>query len=344
MKNNRSKSFIFFAGLLLSLSLVACSASGYSYNREKGVYETGAANYEVYDRSMAEMDEAAGMKEEGIGGLSVNPALDSRSLSGRKLITTGTISMETKSFDETLSAITKRVEELNGYLESSTVQQQDYYYNSYYYGSMPEESTERRIAELSARIPSDRYREFLETLRSVGKTTYFSEEKRDITLEYNDVELHKKSLLVEQERLLVLLESAQEVEDVFTIESRLSEIRYAIDAYESDLRLYDNQVDYSTIHISLYEVVTFTEKKTESLGTRIARRFQESLRSLKYFLTEALLDLIGILPFLVLAIIAFVILYLIIKALIRRDMKRKAKKLADKEKSPALSSGAFPHH
>ena len=268
MKNNRSKSFIFFAGLLLSLSLVACSASGYSYNREKGVYETGAANYEVYDRSMAEMDEAAGMKEEGIGGLSVNPALDSRSLSGRKLITTGTISMETKSFDETLSAITKRVEELNGYLESSTVQQQDYYYNSYYYGSMPEESTERRIAELSARIPSDRYREFLETLRSVGKTTYFSEEKRDITLEYNDVELHKKSLLVEQERLLVLLESAQEVEDVFTIESRLSEIRYAIDAYESDLRLYDNQVDYSTIHISLYEVVTFTEKKTESYADR----------------------------------------------------------------------------
>ena len=59
----------------------------------------------------------------------------------------------------------------------------------------------------------------------------------------------KKSLEIEQERLWALLEKADSLDAVVALEARLSEIRYELESYTSQLRLYDNQVDYSTVSI-----------------------------------------------------------------------------------------------
>ena len=63
----------------------------------------------------------------------------------------------------------------------------------------------------------------------------------DVTLRYVDVDSHKKALETEQERLLALLEKAENVEDIITIENRLSDVRYELENYESQIRLLDNQ-------------------------------------------------------------------------------------------------------
>lgn len=52
-----------------------------------------------------------------------------------------------------------------------------------------------------------------------------------MTLQYVDVESRKKALETEQERLMELLSSAENMEDLLAIESKLSEVRYELENY-----------------------------------------------------------------------------------------------------------------
>ena len=56
-----------------------------------------------------------------------------------------------------------------------------------------------------------------------------------------------------------LLSTAENMEDLLSIESKLSDIRYEIESYESQLRLLDNQIDYSTVHVEIFEVERMTD-------------------------------------------------------------------------------------
>ena len=67
------------------------------------------------------------------------------------------------------------------------------------------------------------------------------------------------------------------MEDIITIESRLSEVRYQIESMESQLRTFDNQVDYSTVNLSIEEVEIFTPVEEETPWERISEGFAESL-------------------------------------------------------------------
>ena len=63
---------------------------------------------------------------------------------------------------------------------------------------------------------------------------------------------------------MALMEKAESV-DAMTIalETRLTEVRYQIQSMESQLRTYDNQVDYATITLSVEEVTIYTPDTQE---------------------------------------------------------------------------------
>ncbi len=81
---------------------------------------------------------------------------------------------------------------------------------------------------------------------------------------------------------------AESLDAVVALEARLSEIRYELESYTSQLRLYDNQVDYSTVSIYMREVKDLTPTAPDSIGTRIQKGFNRSLNNLG----EAVTDLI----------------------------------------------------
>ena len=68
--------------------------------------------------------------------------------------------------------------------------------------------------------------------------------------------------------ILELLEKAGTVEDIITIEGRLSEVRYQLEAYASQLRTFDNQVDYSTVHINISEVERETKVEPKTFAIK----------------------------------------------------------------------------
>ena len=66
------------------------------------------------------------------------------------------------------------------------------------------------------------------------------------------------------------MEKAESIEDIITIEQRLSNVRYQIESMEAQLRTYDNKVDYSTVHLDVSEVKELTPVHEETLWERIS--------------------------------------------------------------------------
>ena len=244
--------------------------------------------------------------------------------------------VETREYDKLLSAVENKVTELGGYIESL-----DAYNGSTYYSYR---ST--RNANLTIRIPKDRLEEFQNTVSELGNVTSRSENVQDVTLTYVDLQSHRDALRTEQERLLQLLEQAESVEDIITIEQRLSDVRYQLESMESQLRSYDNRVDYSTVYLYIDEVEVYTPVEEETVWERISTGFVDSLKNIGEGLKEAAIWFVIHIPYLVIWAIVIVIIILILKKIKKRtkriraeEQKRKAEEDAKKQKTQLNAAG-----
>lgn len=232
---------------------------------------------------------------------------------GRKLIKTVDMNVETKDFDGLIPLIEQNVSELGGYIENSDV----------YNGSSYRSYRDLRRASLTIRIPQDKLDGFIKDMQGVSNVTNCNQRVEDVTLTYVDLESHKKALKTEQDRLLELLEIAETVEDIITIESRLSEVRYEIESMEAKLRSYDNRVNYSTIYMYIGEVEILTPVAAETAGERIVSGFAESVANVLNGIKEFFIGLIINLPYLFVWGIIIAVVILIVVRLRRRSRKKK---------------------
>ena len=235
----------------------------------------------------------------------------------QKLIKTVGMSVQTKDFDDLLTNIKTTVADMGGYIESSEISGNSYYSQNH-----------NRNAWLTLRIPAERLDGFVTIVEELGNVTSKRESVEDITLRYVDVESHKEALVIEQERLMELLEQAESMEDIITIESRLSEVRYELQSYESTLRTYDNKVNYSTVSMDIFEVereIKIAEERNffEEITFRLGNNFYDIGRSLRNFA----IWFISSLPYLLIwAVVIFVVIRVIMKLFFRIPFIKKLKK------------------
>lgn len=238
--------------------------------------------------------------------------------SDRKLIKNVDMNVETTKFDKLVSKLSQKVDAVGGYIESSDV-----------YGDGVKTGG-TRSAQYSIRIPKDKLDDFLETVAENSNITRKSENVQDVTLQYVDVQSKKEALEVEQDRLLELLESAQDIDTIVVLESKLTEIRYQLESLESQLRTYDNQVDYSTVNIYIEEVEIYTPEEPESRLEKLTKGFVSSVKGVFEDVLDFFVGLIIILPYLVvwgIIIFAFVSIFKFIsrKRRERKEMKEQKK-------------------
>lgn len=233
----------------------------------------------------------------------------------RKLIRNMDMNVETTDFDNLISTISESVSALGGYIEQSSISGSSMYASRDY----------NRHASLTARIPADKLDGFVAQISEHGNVTNRSENVRDVTLKYSDIESHKKSLTIEQERLWELLEKAESVETIIALEARLSEIRYQLESYESQLRTFDNQVDYSTVNLFIDEVKVFTPTAPDSIGTRIQKGFQRNLENIGDGCVDFVVWFASSLPLFAILAVIFAGAVLIGRKIFKRIMKMKHK-------------------
>lgn len=210
-----------------------------------------AAGYSTYSY-MADSASGSSVKADTAG---VND------LSARKIIKNATVRYETKTYDEFFTGLTECIRKYGAYVESEES----------YGGSLYDYYSTRR-AYLTVRVPLATYDAFMSEACSVtlGTVTYKSENSTDVTMAYVDTESRITSLETEYDALIAILEKASKLEDVISLQSRISEVTYELETYKAQLRKYDDLISYCTVSIDVTEVEKVTQNVSEmTFGEKI---------------------------------------------------------------------------
>lgn len=237
----------------------------------------------------------------------------------RKLIQTVNMQVETENLDTVLQQINDRIAQLGGYIGASNVQNGSAYSGRRY-----------RSASLTIRIPAKELDVFLNRVGEVTNIVSSQKTVEDVTLNYVATESRMKALQTEEARLLELMNKAETLEELLTIERRLTDVRTELEKVTSALKVLDNQVDYATIYLSISEVKEFTEtSEPETVWERIGVGFVESLEGVGHFFVELFVFVIVALPYLVTLGVGALVVLLIVRAVNRRKTKTQKEEKKD---------------
>lgn len=307
---NRNKLFVLLLALIFVVSLLtACGAKAPMENMSAA--DAPAADAPA-DAPMVESDMLTDSSQNSQSALP----------SDRKLITTVNMEAETEDLDAMLVHINSKIAALNGYMESQEI------YNGSAYSSY-----RHRNASMTIRIPAENLSQFVDMVSDNCNIISNYRTSEDVTLQYVSLESKITALEIEQERLLVLLEQADNMEDLLTIESRLTDVRYDLEQIHSQLRVMENRVNYSTINLYLSEVVEYTEveEEPETFGQRVAEGFTTSVKGVWNGIVEFVIFLISALPYLVLLGAIAVVVILIIRKARGKGFRRTPRKTKQNE-------------
>ena len=319
------------AVLATALCLSGCGASSSGSVPASGSYkeETTSGSYSNYasEEAVAETDaenadyaaEAGKAGEPGDAGTSESAL---RQQDGQKIVYTGRMQA---------AAIRAKIKAAGGFSESESESDNNYdwYRNS--------GSGSRRYLSITARIPSEKIEEFMDSLGGDGKVMSRSVSAENISQVYANKETYKKALEKEQERLLAMMDKAETIDEMILVEQRLSEVERQLNAYKTDLSAMDKDVQFSTIYIELEEVKRYTEEVVQTpFGEEIKYAFEDAIESFTDFCKGVILFVVRYFPFL---IILAAVVVLIIRAS-AKDRARRIAMMSDPEYAKMMSAKA----
>ena len=111
---------------------------------------------------------------------------------------------------------------------------------------------ERQQSTMTIRVPQAEFFTALEHIKSLGKVRSENVGSEDVTERFIDLEARLRSALREEESLLSLLDKANQVSEILSIERELSRVRSDIERAQGQLNFLERRVDLSTITVSLF--------------------------------------------------------------------------------------------
>ena len=332
------KRFIGIAIVSIALCLSGCgNAAGSSVSYSEETYDqvgnSYAAKEAAYDSYAEEAAvDAGGYMMEGDAADTDNEGSALRAQDGQKIVYTGSLSIQTLEYDKSAASIRRKIREAGGFSEAESENDNDY---NWYRRSTGPSST--RNLNITARIPSEKFESFMDSLQGDGKVMNRSMNAENISQVYANKETYKKALEKEQERLLAMMDKAVTIEDMIAVESRLSEVERQLNTYKTDLSAMDKDVQYSTIYISLEEVKRYSdETPTVTFPEKVKYAFEDAINSFTEFCEGIVLFIIRSFPFLILLAI---VIALVIR-LIRKRQEKRIAMMSDPEYAKMVSEKA----
>ena len=310
------KSIAILLAVLVLLSLAACAGNDAAKN---GVSERAELNAQAADENLYSYDFNAAYRYGGSSDENLyydyapaeeyeTPAGETRLENSQKLIRKIRLTVETEDYQAFIDAINGKILALGGYIEDMDANTS---------GSYPS-------ATIVIRVPADQLSALADSVAGIGNITYKHESQQDVTLQYTDTESHIAALRTEHERLLALLDKAEDLTQVLQLEDRMTDVRYQLENYERSLRALSNQVEYATATIEVSQVKVFTPVEEEEVGywEKIGNGLADGVKGMWEFLKNLFSDFVIALPYIILfLLLPAIILFVLIRRHIR---KRKA--------------------
>jgi hypothetical protein len=300
----KSKVLITVITVMMVVILTAC-ASKMESDKSNVAYDSGSAPEAPRDYDMKDEEELTSQSAFTLGNSPVSNM--------EKIIKYVNLDVETQEFDVLIETIKDEITQLGGYDERTEISGNSY--NSYY---------GNRRANIIARIPKDKLDKFVSIVSDNANVINENSSSENVTLEYVDTESRKKSLQIEQDRLFELLEKTDTLDDIITLESRLSAIRHELQMYETQLRTMDNKVDYSTVTISISEVARMTPtQEKETVFTRIKNGFSDTIYDISEGLKNFVVWFVVNLPYLIIWAIVIIVAVVISRKIYKKQENKK---------------------
>ena len=229
------------------------------------------------------------------------------------LVYTCNVSIRTDKFDQSYEMLKNLINDMGGFIESENYSENDSSYNS------------SKTTNLTVRVPSKNYNNFLDSFGDIGTVTNKSSTAQNVSQEYSDTE---KALEIYEAELSRYIERVKTIKDesaLLELESKITELQVKIAQLKSRRSQIETDVAYSYVYITLSESIYKEETKT-SFGGRFMNTINSSWHDFLDIAEGLLFFIILILPE---AIVIFIIVFVIIK-LIKRSKRKKAEKKAAK--------------
>ena len=183
----------------------------------------------------------------------------------QKIIRTVYMDAQTKEFDHAISSIRQALMTAGGFEESFSSNNRSYGSTGYY----------ARSASMTLRIPAEKLDAFLSEVGGLLHITSQRANVQNVTNEYYDIEARLNVLESERTVYETMLQNAKTTSEMLSIRDRLYNVIEEIEAYKTRLRVLESQVSYSTVHMTLSEVVEYSKvtEQDASFGDRVYDAF-----------------------------------------------------------------------
>ncbi|MFQ6027248.1 MAG: DUF4349 domain-containing protein [Dehalococcoidia bacterium] len=240
--------------ILASLFLLACSSGAFPDGREETITSSSskAQTAESFGAPGPPAEDAVsgfafGEREAAAAPMAPPaPAMEGDDGSGvasrllqtaqRQVISVASVSIEVEMVSTSVDQVRAIAENLGGFVEqlSSTG------------------GSEREQANMTIRVPQEEFFNALERIEDLGEVQNRNVGSEDVSEEFIDLKARLESSQREEESLLALLERANNVTEILTIERELTRIRSEIERVQGRLNFLERRVALATITVSLF--------------------------------------------------------------------------------------------
>ena len=232
----------------------------------------------------------------------------------RKIVYTADVSLQTKNMTEARKELDSLIEKYDAYIASENSSNDGDIYSDY----------KRESLYLEIKVPSKDFQNFLDNVSSENLFVQsLNKTSKDYSTAYYDKQSRINSLRIQEQRLLELLANAQSVDVMLQIENNLSNVRYEIESLTREIKFIDSNVEYSTIEVSVREVIKYDEYQPEpkNFFEELVETIKGSTENFGIFMKNLLFTVIYLFPYIV---ILTVIIIVVSKIKKNRKAKREA--------------------
>ena len=209
-------------------AFLSCSAAGQT--------ETESAVAEEYSAGFAADAAAAPMMK------AMRSANQSDAVPERKIVYRADLTIETTDLVGTREKILNLMETENGILEYNEQNEQQFY--------------------LSLKIPEEKFEEFLNEAKAVGRVIYSSILANDVTEQYIDTETRLASKRALLEKYQSYLPQAKDLKEILEVEAQINSVTTELEQWEGRLQRLEKEVAYSSVSVRL-KLPTYVEKEDD---------------------------------------------------------------------------------
>lgn len=232
----------------------------------------------------------------------------------RKIITSGSISLEVTDFDNKMESIADLAERNGGYVESSYVDNIINY-------EADGKGDKLKTGNVTLRLPSAAFNSAVEEIKTMGEVINQNANSVDISDQYYDTATRIDNLKVQENRLRELIAMAKNVDEILKIENELNRVRTDIELMTTDIKRWDKQVSLSTLYVNLREVKAgkLESVNVPTVWTKAYNGFVGAINSILRGGERLFILIVSAIPYLIILAVLTAIGYMIY----RKKTKRK---------------------